>query len=82
VTSKLAANALYDSGAYDNQMEAVYGALLYANGATSRELGVFMNMPEVPHRRLPDLRRAGRVRMGEIRMCTVARKLCVTWWVV
>ncbi len=80
-TSYEAAEALRRSGRLAAQQQAVLEGLRQCDGATHGELGAFMGVHWlVPARRLPELERAGLVRKGEARICTVKGSRCTTWW--
>lgn len=81
-TSRQAAERLRESGKLGAQQRAVLEALRQCDGATHAELGDFMGLHWLtPARRLPELERAGLVRKGEPRICTVKGSRCTTWWI-
>jgi len=81
-TSREAAEKLRRSGRLQTQRQAVLEALRQCDRATHAELGAFMGTHWLtPARRLPELERAGLVRKGEPRICTVKGSRCTTWWV-
>lgn len=50
-------------------------------GQTFGEVAESANLNgEVPHRRLPELERAGFVRRGAARVCSARNTRCQTWW--
>lgn len=56
-------------------------AVIAHPGKTAAEIAVMTGLERhAPSRRLPDLRRAGLVRMGDQRQCSVKNRLSVTWW--
>ncbi|MCU0918403.1 MAG: winged helix-turn-helix domain-containing protein [Planctomycetes bacterium] len=82
-TSYEAAADLKRSGKLGAQQRAVLEALRQCDGATHAELGAFMGLHWLtPARRLPELERAGHVRKGEPRICTIKQSKCCTWWIV
>ena len=81
-TSREAAEQLRKSGGLHTQRQAVLEALRQCNGATHAELGAFMGLHWLtPARRLPEFARAGLVKKGEARICTVKGSRCTTWWI-
>ncbi len=81
-TSYEAAEHLTRSGRLGAQQRAVLEALHQCDGATHAELGAFMGLHWLtPARRLPELERAGFVRKGEPRICTIKGSKCCTWWI-
>jgi hypothetical protein len=81
-TSRDAAEHLQRSGRLATQQQAVLEALRQCDGATHAELGAFMGLHWLtPARRLPELERAGFVRKGEPRICTIKGSKCCTWWI-
>jgi len=82
-TSHEAAEALKLSDRLGAQPRAVLAALRECDGSTHAELGRVMGCDWlVAARRLPELERAGLVRKGEPRICTIKGSRCVTWWIV
>lgn len=81
-TSFMAAEGVKKSLAFENQKTVVLEALKRNQGMTSAELAEYLGVSRhLPARRLPDLRREGKVRQGKARMCSVTKRLCVTWWI-
>lgn len=81
-TSREAGERLRASGKLTGQRKAVLEALRERNGSTHAELGAFMGTHWLTAaRRLPELERAGLVRKGEPRICTIKGSRCTTWWV-
>jgi len=82
-TSYLAAQSVKGSGIFECQKTAVLDTLKRNNGSTSAEIADYMYMSRhVPARRLPDLKREGKVMQGKARTCKITKRQCVTWWVV
>ena len=80
-TSREAAEHLRRSGRLGAQQRAVLEALRQCDGATHAELGALMGVHWLtPARRLPELGRAGLVRKGKARTCSVKGSKCCTWW--
>lgn len=79
-TSAAAAADLHDSGALGRQRAMVLGAVRRWPGSTSAELADRLACDRYcPSRRLPDLERAGLVRRGPARRCSITNRSCITW---
>ena len=74
LSSYIAEDRITKSGKRGNQCRLVYDAVRHHEGSTSRELELLMDLPEVAHRRLPDLEKANYVRRGISRVCKVCRQ--------
>jgi hypothetical protein len=84
LSSKIAERHHTDSGTRSGHKERVLSAVRFNPGFTARELAMRiegLNYYEVM-RRLNDLAdaRAGLVRRGEIRECSVSGRNVLTWW--
>jgi len=81
-TSYEAAGDVKRSDTFKRQKDAVYETLKRHNGRTSAELAYIMDVDRwLTARRLPDLKREGKVKQGEPRYCTATHRNCVTWWI-
>ena len=80
LSSYIAEDKITKSGKRGNQCRLVYDFVRCFEGSTSRELEWMMDLPEVAHRRLPDLEKANLVKRGISRVCKVCRQTCLTWW--
>jgi len=80
-SSRVAAQAVKDSGAFSRQKDAVRAALLAHPGSTSAELAHAMGVDRyMTARRLPDLEEIGLAFRGPARMCLVNKGLAITWY--
>ena len=79
LSSYIAEDRVINSGRRGRQALMVYEALRKNDGSTSRELEAAMGLPEVAHRRLPDLEKAGLIKRGKMRKCRICKQLCLTW---
>ena len=68
------------TGKVRGQMKLCLLAVRRWPGRTSAELAVLLGLNRHdPARRLPSLEHRGLVKKGPSRMCTVCKRLCVTW---
>lgn len=83
VTSFEAADKLYESGRWKQQVWKVFFTLRKHQGCTYRELNEHLPFEDrnTSIRRLGDLRRMGLVCNGVKRVCRVSGKQCLTWWI-
>jgi len=82
-TSRDAAEDLKASGRLGRHQQIVLDGVRRRNGGTHAEIAAITPLDWLQvARRLSELRRAGRVRRGAPRLCTVKRSRCCTWWVV
>lgn len=81
-SSKRAARELAESGALSSQQAQAIAAVRAWPGRTSQELAEAAGMDRyMLARRLPECEsRAGGVRRGELRKCSVTGRLAMTWW--
>ena len=80
-TSDMAGQKLKRSGHWRGQKRNVFEVLRKHPGSTSAELAEIMGVDRyMTARRLPDLERAGMVKRGRIRACTMTKSCCITWW--
>lgn len=81
-TSRAAELEITRSGCRATQAEQVFALVRRYPGRTSAELAAMhggLDRWQVA-RRLPDLRRLGRVETGDAKMCQMQRRNSVTWW--
>jgi hypothetical protein len=87
-TSSLAAHAMNESGAINEQCQAVLELVLKTPGLTSAELAEYHHVDRnMLAKRLPDLRGAGRLKVnrhehgavGLVRTCRVKKTLALVW---
>jgi len=79
-TSAEAAERVERNGTAAGQRQNVLAAVNTHPGMTSAEIAELLGMERhAPARRLPELRDAGLLRMGEKRKCTVAGTMAMTW---
>lgn len=80
-TSFEAARKVERSGAADDQRAKCLEIVRLRPGLTAAEIADRTGLERhAPSRRLPELRRAGLVRDGEKRECTVMKSSAMTWW--
>lgn len=80
ITSHLAAERVESTGNATHQRGIVLSYVQRHSGQTSAEIANGLNVPRhMPARRLPELRKAGMIRNGEKRLCSVAGTLAMTW---
>lgn len=85
MTSHLAADELVASGARNAQQQIAVIAVEQYPGLTSLELANVTTLCRfLLARRLPECAEAltPRVRRGQVRRCTISKRLAVTWWPV
>jgi CRP-like cAMP-binding protein len=83
MTSRIAARRLVESGALNEQQQAVFEAVTRWHGSTAVELAKVSGLDRYAvSRRLPELQRKGQVRRGPPRVCTVNGRPQSTWSVV
>ena len=81
VTSHLAAQEVYESGAADKQAAAVFSLVQIRPGMTSAGLASHFHVDRyMVARRLPELEARGLVRKGNPIRCPVSGRAAVTWW--
>ena len=81
VTSHLAAQEMYETGAADRQAQSVLGMVQMRPGMTSAGLAAHFGADRyMVARRLPELEARGLVRKGKSIRCPVSGRAAVTWW--
>lgn len=76
-----AADAHTGSGARQRHIEIVVAQVRAFEGLTSAEIAVRTGLERhEAARRLPDAEKAGAVRKGMPRKCSISNKLVTTWW--
>lgn len=81
VTSHLAAQEVYETGAADRQAAAVLAMVKNRPGMTSAGLAAHYRVDRyMVARRLPELEARGLVRKGNVMRCPVSGRAAVTWW--
>jgi hypothetical protein len=82
-TSDVAEEEITASGARARQQEIALGVVIQHPGCTSLELAEYCSLDRYQlAKRLPEIRRQGKVKNGMKRMCRVGNRPAVTWWVV
>ncbi len=91
LSSVLAAEELISTGGHERSWRGVLFFLSRRSSITARELAYDMALAlgeteeywfSVTHKRLPDLRKRGLARTGELRKCRRGHRLAQTWWAV
>ncbi len=77
-SSHLAGAGIEQSGIAGAQRSIVLAAVMLRQGLTSKELASQSGLDRyMVARRLPELKR---VKKGDMRICSISKRLCVTWW--
>jgi hypothetical protein len=76
-TSALAGQEAEADGLVQRQRTMCLATVMQTPGLTAREIEDCLGIKA--HKRLPELRRAGMLRNGPLRTCTVSSKLAMTW---
>ena len=76
-TSALAGRDVEAGGSAQQHRAMCFDAVMQTPGLTAREIENRLGIKA--HKRLPELRRAGMVRNGRSRICTVSGRLAMTW---
>ena len=76
-TSTLAGRKTEAGGLARQHRAMCFNAVMQTPGLTAREIEDRLGIKA--HKRLPELRRAGMVRNGRSRLCTIGGRLAVTW---
>ena len=76
-TSALAGRQAEANGSARQHRVMCFDTVMQTPGLTAREIEDRLGIKA--HKRLPELRRAGMVRNGAARICTVSGKLALTW---
>ena len=76
-TSEIAGRDMEASGSARRHRAMCFDAVAQTPGLTAREIENRLGIKA--HKRLPELRRAGMVRSGRSRTCTVSGRLAMTW---
>ena len=76
-TSALAGRDVEAGGSARQHRTMCFDAVMQTPGLTAREIEDGLGIKA--HKRLPELRRAGMVRNGRSRICTVGGRLAMTW---
>ena len=76
-TSALAGRDVEAGGSARQHRAMCFDAVMRTPGLTAREIENRLGIKA--HKRLPELRRAGMVRNGRSRICTVGGRLAMTW---
>lgn len=80
-TSHQAAAEAESSGRASGHRRICLSAVIEKPGRTAAEVAAETNLERhVPSRRLPELRSAGRVYNGEVRVCLVTGRNSMTWY--
>lgn len=83
ITSHQAAAAVEASGGASIQRRKCMDALHTMQGATSAEIAKAAGIDRyAAARRLPELRKAGKVANGPDKLCSVGNSMAMTWWAV
>ncbi len=81
VTSHLAAQEMYETGAADRQAQSVLGMVQTRGGMTSAELAAHFHADRyMVARRLPELEARGLIRRGNPTRCRISGRQAMTWW--
>ena len=76
-TSMLAGRDAEANGSAQRHRAMCFDTVMHKPGLTAREIEHHLSIKA--HKRLPELRRAGMVRNGTSRTCTVSAKQALTW---
>lgn len=79
-TSHLAASNVESKGTAATQRLKCFEAVKKSPGLTATEMTAALGF--LTHKRLPELRKSGLIRNGDVRRCAVTGQRCVTWWPV
>lgn len=76
-TSALAGREAEANGSAQRHRAMCFETVMHRPGLTAREIEDRLGIKA--HKRLPELRRAGMIRNGKPRTCTVSGRLALTW---
>ena len=76
-TSAMAGRDTEANGSAQRHRAMCFDTVMQTPGLTAREIEDRLGIKA--HKRLPELRRAGMVRNGQARTCTVSGRLALTW---
>ena len=86
-TSHLAEQEINPTGKRAKQQETVLNFVTILPGRTAREYAWEHDALELPedyrevfHRRLPELEKAGKIKKGQARTCSIGKRKAVTWY--
>jgi hypothetical protein len=81
-TSYEAARQFSQSGKHATHREIVLDGVRRCDGSTHSEIAKSVRLDWLQvARRLPELARAGSIRRGPARICTIKGSKCCTWWI-
>lgn len=81
-TSREAARQFSQSGKHATHREIVLDGVRRCDGGTHSEIAKSVRLDWLQvARRLPELARAGSIRRGPARICTIKGSKCCTWWI-